>query len=348
VSLPNSNVPRTNTHAYAKDMRAILQTRYGDPEQVLSLGEIDPPVPGEDDVLVRVRATSVNTPDWIAVLGVPYVLRAVSGLSGPASAVRGSDVAGIVEAVGSRVRDLVPGDEVFGSVWTRPFQRSAQGTFCEKTVVPARYLAKKPPRLSFEEAAGAVMSGVTSLQAMRDVARVQPGTRVLVNGASGGLGTFAVQIAKLLGATVTGVCSSRNIELVRSLGADHVLDYEQEDYTRGDARYDVIMDNVMNHAPSASARVLAPGGLLLPNSIGTNRWVGSLPQIIASKLFSARQRPSVDYLPSRQNLEDLAQMLESGAVKVVVDEVFPLQEAGRAVARMVSRRARGQIVIRVP
>jgi NADPH:quinone reductase-like Zn-dependent oxidoreductase len=328
-------------------MRAILQTRYGDPEQVLTLGEIDPLTPGEDEVLVRVRATSVNTPDWIATLGVPYALRAVSGLLGPVSAVRGSDVAGIVEAVGARVTELVPGDEVFGSVWTGAFQRGAPGTFCEQTIVPARQLAKMPRGLSFEEAAGAVMSGVTSLQAMRDVGRVGPGTRVLVNGASGGLGTFAVQIAKALGATVTGVCSTRNVQLVRSLGADHVIDYTLEDYTQGDARYDVIMDNVMNHAPGVSARVLAPGGLLLPNSIGANRWVGSLPQMIFGKLLHGKQRPSVDYLPSQQNLQALAEMLEAGTVRVVIDEVFPLQQAGRAVARMVSRRARGKIVLQV-
>src|SRR5262245_51123102 len=144
-------------------MQAILQSRYGDPEQVLSIGEIEPPTPGADEVLVRVCATSVNTPDWIAVLGVPYVLRGASGLFGPLSAVRGSDVAGIVQAVGAGVTDLAPGDEVFGSVWTGPFRRGAQGTFCEATVVPASQLAKKPLRLTFEEAAGAVMSGVTSL-----------------------------------------------------------------------------------------------------------------------------------------------------------------------------------------
>jgi NADPH:quinone reductase-like Zn-dependent oxidoreductase len=170
---------------------------------------------------------------------------------------------------------------------------------------------------------------------------------VLVNGASGGLGTFAVQIAKVLGATVTGVCSTRNVELVRSLGADRVIDYTREDYTEGDARYDVILDNVMNHAPSASARVLAPGGLLLPNSIGTNRWVGSLPAMVLGKLFNAGQRPSVDYLPGRANLTALAEMLEAGSVRVVIDGTFPLQDAGRAVARMVSKRARGQIVIQV-
>ena len=328
-------------------MNAILQSRYGDPEQVLSLGQIDPPVPGEGEVLVQVRATSVNTPDWIAVLGVPYALRAVTGLLGPVSPVRGSDVAGVVKAAGPGVDDLAPGDEVFGSLWSGAFARGAPGTFCEETVVPARQLAKKPRRLSFEEAAGAVMSGVTSLQAMRDVARVGEGTRVLVNGASGGLGTFAIQIAKALGATVTGVCSGRNIDLVSSLGADHVIDYTREDYTRGEARYDVIMDNVMSRSPRLSARVLADGGRLIPNSIGSNRWVGSLPEMILGRLLHARQRPSVEYAPSRQNLDALAQMLEAGSVRVVIDEVFPLHNAGKAVASMASRRARGKVVIGV-
>ncbi len=328
-------------------MKAILQTSYGDPEQVLAPGELEIPVPGDDGVLIRVRATSVNTPDCIATLGVPYALRLVVGLSGPASAVRGSDVAGVVEAVGSRVVDFAPGDEVFGSVWTGGFTRGAQGTFCEYTVVPASQLARKPAHLSFEEAAGAVMSGVTALQALRDVAGVGAGMRVLINGASGGLGTFAVQIAKALGAVVTGVCSTRNVDLVRSLGADHVIDYTIEDYTKGDERYDVIFDNVMNHPASATAAVLAPGGLFLPNSIGTNRWLGPIPTAVFATLFKSRQWRLVEYRPLRANLEALAVLLEAGSVRVVIDRTYPLEQAGHAVAHMSSRRARGQIVLRV-
>jgi NADPH:quinone reductase-like Zn-dependent oxidoreductase len=199
-----------------------------------------------------VRATSVNTPDWITVTGVPYILRLRSGLRGPKTPVRGTDVAGIVEAVGASVTDLEPGAEVFGSSWAGSL--AAPGTFAELTVAPASQLIPKPAGVSFEEAAASVMSGVTALIAMRDVGRVGPGTRLLINGASGGVGTFAVQIAKAFAAEVTGVCSTRNLELVRSLGADQVIDYTKEDFTRGERRYDVILDNVMNHPPSATAR----------------------------------------------------------------------------------------------
>ncbi len=330
-------------------MKAILQTTYGAPEQVLVAGELERPTPNAGEVLVRVRASSVNTPDCIGTLGVPYVLRPlVVGLTGPVSAVRGSDVAGVVEAVGSGVVDFAPGDEVFGSVWIASgFARGAQGAFCEYTVVPAGQLAKKPANTSFEEAAGAVMSGVTTLQALRDVAELAPGARVLINGASGGLGTFAVQIAKAMGAVVTGVCSTRNVELVRSLGADHVIDYTQEDYTKGEARYDVIFDNVMNHPPAASAAVLAPGGRFIPNSVGDNRWLGTLPQMAYAGLFKAKDWRTVEYRPVRANLEALAALLESGAVRVVVDRVYPLEQAGAAVAHMASRRARGKVVLQV-
>ena len=202
-------------------MKAIVQDGYGLPERVLKLEEVDRPSVGDDDILIRVVATSVNTPDWVTVAGVPRLLRLKSGLRQPSNPVRGSDVAGIVEAVGKNVTDLQAGDEVFGSSWDNAITTQA-GTFAEFTVAPASQLIKKPVSLTFEEAAASVMSGLTALIAMRDVGRVGPGTRVLINGASGGVGTFAVQIAKALGAEVTGVCGTRNLELVRSLGADHI------------------------------------------------------------------------------------------------------------------------------
>ena len=224
-------------------MKAIVQDRYGAPQRVLKLEEVDRPPVGDDDVLIRVRATSVNTPDWITVAGVPYVLRLRFGLRRPPTPVRGTDVAGVVEAVGDNVTDLQPGDDVFGSAWDDTL--ATRGTFAELAVVPAAKLIKKPTGLTFEEAGASGMSGLTAMIAMRDVGKVGPGTRVLINGASGGVGTFAVQIAKALGAEVTGVCSTPNLELVRSLGADHVIDYTQEDFTRGEQRYDVILDNVI-------------------------------------------------------------------------------------------------------
>ncbi|MET0135288.1 MAG: NAD(P)-dependent alcohol dehydrogenase, partial [Kibdelosporangium sp.] len=234
-------------------MLAIVQRGYGAPRQVLEPAELDRPGVGDEDVLIRLRATSVNTPDWATVTGVPYLLRLRSGLRQPSVAVRGTDIAGTVAAVGRDVTDLRPGDAVFGSSWTGTPDDG--GTFAEFAVVPAARLIKKPDGLTFEEAAASVMSGLTALSAIRDVGEAGPGTRVLVNGASGGVGTFSVQIAKALGAEVTGVCSTRNVELVRSLGADHVIDYTVQDVTRSDQRYDVILDNVLNHSPSKTARL---------------------------------------------------------------------------------------------
>jgi NADPH:quinone reductase-like Zn-dependent oxidoreductase len=328
-------------------VKAVVQDGYGPPERVLRLAEIDPPPVGDDDVLIRVRATCVNTPDWITVAGIPYVLRLQAGLRGPKTPVRGTDVAGIVEAVGSKVADLEAGDEVFGSAWTGSM--ATVGTYAELTVAPAQQLIEKPAGLTFEEAAGSVMSGITALSAIRDVAQVGPGTSVLVNGASGGIGTFAVQFAKALGADVTGVCSTRNLELVRSLGADAVVDYTREDFTRGERRYDVILDNVLSHPPKATARALAPDGILMPNSVGnTGGLLAGLPRMARAAIIGKGSRDVrfVPCVPSRENLGALAALLESDA-RVVVDTVYPLGEAGKAVAHMLSHRARGKIVLAV-
>lgn len=329
-------------------MKAVVQEGYGPPERVLRQAEIDPPPVGDDDVLVRVRATSVNTPDWITVTGIPYALRLQAGLLGPKTPVRGTDVAGVVEAVGSKVTDLQAGDEVFGSAWTGSL--ATIGTFAELTVAPARQLVKKPAELSFEEAAGSVMSGITALGAIRDVGEVAPGKSVLVNGASGGVGTFAVQFAKALGADVTGVCSTRNAELVTSLGADAVVDYTKEDFTRGDRRYDVILDNVLNHPPKTTARALTPDGILMPNSVGnTGGLLAGLPRMARAAVMGKGSRDVrfVPCVPDRENLDALATLLESGAAKVVIDTVYPLGEAGKAVAHMLGHHASGKVVIAV-
>jgi NADPH:quinone reductase-like Zn-dependent oxidoreductase len=326
-------------------MKAIVQKTYGAPERALRLEEVDRPPVG-DDVLIRVRATSVNTPDWITVTGVPYILRLKSGLRRPRTLVRGTDVAGVVEAVGKNVIDLQPGDEVFGSLWADAVATS--GTFAEFTVAPASQLVKKPEGLTFEEAAASVMSGLTALIAIRDVGRVGEGTRVLINGASGGVGTFAVQIAKALGAVVTGVSSTRNLELIRFLGADHVIDYTREDFTRGEQRYDVILDNVLNHPPSATAQLLTSTGMLIPNSIGnTGGLFAGLPRM-ARAAVKGRGSTNVQFVTcvvNRENLDTLAALLESGDVKVVIDKVYPLSEAADAVAHMLGHHARGKIVI---
>ena len=295
------------------------------------------------------RATSVNTPDWVTVTGVPYVIRLRFGLRKPPTPVRGTDLAGVVEAVGENVTDLKPGDEVFGSSWADTL--ATPGTFAEFTVAPAAQLIKKPIGLSFEEAAASVMSGLTALIAMRDVGRVGSGTRVLINGASGGVGTLAVQIAKALGAEVTGVCSTRNLELVRSLGADHVIDYTETDFTRSEQRYDVILDNVINRSPSATAQVLTPNGIFIPNSIGnTGGLFAGLPRMARAGLKglgSTDVQFVKDWVVNHENLNALASLLESGDVRVVIDKTYPLSEAANAVTHMLGHHARGKVVITV-
>jgi NADPH:quinone reductase-like Zn-dependent oxidoreductase len=329
-------------------MQAVVQTGYGAPERVLTVQEVDRPAAGDGEVLVRVRATSVNTPDWLTVTGVPYVLRLQFGLRGPKSPVRGTDVAGVVEAVGAGVSDLQPGAEVFGSLWNPKRPVHPHGTFAEFTVVPASQLIEKPAGVTFEEAAASVMSGLTALIAIRDIGRVQPSTRVLINGASGGVGTFAVQIAKALGAEVTGVCSTGSLELVQSLGVDHTIDYTRDDFTRRGDHYDVILDNVMNHAPSATVRVLTPGGTFIPNSVGnTGGLAAALPRMARAALIGrgSTNVKFVRFVVNRENLQALATFLDSGDVKVVLDSTYPLRDGADAVARMLGHHARGKVVI---
>ncbi|MFG3339943.1 NAD(P)-dependent alcohol dehydrogenase [Glycomyces sp. NPDC048151] len=328
-------------------MKAIVQERYGPPAEVLRLKEIDRPVPGPGEVLVKVRASSVNTPDWIATLGEPYVLRLQMGRA--AGAVRGSDVAGTVEELGEGVEDFAAGDAVFGSLWTAGFVTA--GAFAEFTVVPAAQLAPIPGGVGFEDAAASVMSGVTALCAMRDVVEIRSGTKVLVNGASGGVGTFAVQFAAHFGAEVTGVCGSANAALVRGLGARHVIDYASADFTQGGERYDVILDNVVNHPPRRTIRALAPGGVLIPNSVGNSGGLfAGLGRMGSAKLLDLFRRADVRFCPSeatRENLAAIGELLASGAVRPVVDRVFPLEEAPQAVAHMYGHHARGNVVVSV-
>lgn len=328
-------------------MRAVIQDGYGAPELVLRLAEIQRPSVGADEVLIRVRATSVNTPDWAAVAGVPYVLRLSSGLRRPKHPVRGSDVAGIVEAVGQNVIDIQPGDEVLGSLWGGSSARA--GTFVQYTTAPAAQLVKKPAAVTFEHAAASVMTGLTALTAMRDVAAVGPGTRVLINGASGGVGTMAVQIAKAFGAHVTGVCGTGNVELVQSLGADHVIDHSRQDFTQSQHRFDVILDNVLNRPPRATARLLGPDGLLIPNSIGnTGGLLAGLPRTARAALmgkFTSTGVKLVTITVNRENLTALLSLLESGQVKVVIDKTYPLDQTANAVAHMLSHHARGKVAI---
>jgi NADPH:quinone reductase-like Zn-dependent oxidoreductase len=323
-------------------MRAIVQESYGAPEHVLRPDEVPVPSIGARDVLIRMRASSVNTPDWATVGGVPYILRLGSGLRRPKRPIRGSDVAGVVEAVGGEVTDLAPGDEVFGS------SRARAGAFAEYVVAPAAQLIAKPPGLTFTEAAASVMTGLAALVAMRDVAGVGAGTQVLINGASGGVGTMAVQIAKALGARVTGVCGTGNVDLVRSLGADEVIDHTTQDFTRSGRRFDVILDNVLNHPPRTTARLLAPGGVLIPNSIGhTGGLLAGLPRTARAVIMGlgSTEVRLVTPAVNRDNLCALRRLLEAGTVRVVIDKTYSLDRAAGAVTHMLGHHASGKIAI---
>ncbi|WP_026931674.1 NAD(P)-dependent alcohol dehydrogenase [Glycomyces tenuis] len=330
-------------------MKAVVHHRYGAPEQVLALTDIERPEPGPGQVLVRVKATGVNTPDWIAVTGTPYLLRARAGEM-RRGAVRGTDLAGTVEAVGDDVTDLRPGQDVFGSAWTGGM--TTTGTFAEYALAPAAQLIGKPAALSFETAAASVMSGLTALHAWRATTPVHDGMRVLVNGASGGVGTFAVQIAAHDGAHVTGVCGPGNLDLVRSLGAAAAIDHTTDDFTAGTERYDAILDNVLNHPPSRTIRALAEGGVLMPNSVGnTGGLLAGLGRMARANLLGRLRRADVRFVTTeyhREALTALARLLESGAIRAVVDHAYPLEETPKAVAHMLSHRASGNIVITVP
>jgi len=322
-------------------MRAIVQRSYGSPE-VLESADVDRPVAGDDDVLVRVRAASVHPGDYFLMTGEPYVVRLAFGLRRPRHPIPGRDLAGVVAAVGKDVVDLQPGDEVFG--W------STTGTLAEYACVPAVQLVRTPANLSAGPAAAVPTSGVTALQALRDIAHVQPGQAVLITGASGGVGTFAVQIAKALGAEVTAVCSTRNVELVRSVGADHIIDYTRTDFTRTGLRYDVIFDSVEAQSLSEVRRALTPIGTLIPNSGRGGLWVGPLGRIVkarARSLFTRQTLRPFTSVGKRQDLLDLAELLEAAQLTPVIDRTYPLSQAAEALRYVGAGHTRGKVVITV-
>jgi len=319
-------------------MKAITQDHYGS-EKTLELSDMDKPEIGDDEVLVRVHAASIHVGDWVLMSGSPYVMRMATGLRKPKNPVPGSDVAGTVEAVGRAVHELRPGDEVFG--W-------CTGAFAEYVSASEDHFVLKPARLTFEQAAAIGVSATTALQLLRDDGHVQPGQKVLINGASGGVGTFAVQIAKALGAEVTGVTSTKNMEMVRSIGADHVIDYTKEDFRKGVPRYDVILDNVGDHSMSDTRRALAPDGTLLSN--GGGHAGGKLGRVIRATVVSmfVRQqgKPSVKST-NRADLQILKELIEAGSVTPVIDGTYPLSEAPRAIGHVGDGHARGTVVIAV-
>ena len=318
-------------------MKAVIQRGYGGPE-ILELQDVQQPSIGPDEVLVRVHAASIHVGDWILMTGKPYVMRMATGLRKPKHPIPGTDIAGTVEAVGTGVERLAVGDEVFG--W-------GVGAFAEYAVASQDQLVRKPASLTFEQASAVGVSATTALQLLRDH-DIQPGQKVLVNGASGGVGTFAVQIAKSLGAIVTGVTSTRNVELVRSIGADHVIDYTREDFTTGTERYDLILDNVGNHSLAQTRRALTPTGTLISN--GGGHQDGKLGRTIRTTLVSMvvkqQAKPSVK-TQNRGDLVALKALVESGAVTPVIDRTFALRETPQAIAHVAGGHARGTAVLSI-
>jgi NADPH:quinone reductase-like Zn-dependent oxidoreductase len=321
-------------------LKAITYHRYGSPE-VLELQEVDNPVVGDDEVLVRVRAASANPRDWHFMRGLPAFMRLQFGLRRPKHHGLGSDIAGQVEAVGASVTSFRPGDEVYADV--------VQGGFAELASVPEAFLAPKPANLTFEQAAAVPLAALTALQGLRDRGRVQPGQKVLVIGAAGGIGTFAVQLAKWLGAEVTGVCSTGKMDLVRSLGADHVLDYTREDVTRGGRTYDLVLQLAGTQSPSDLRRALTPTGtLLLSSGESDGRLLGPVDRIIKALLLApfTRQR-LVPFLAKRsgEDLRVVKELIEAGKVTPVIDQSYPLSDVPEAIRHLEEGHARGKVVI---
>jgi len=323
-------------------MKAIAQDRYGSAD-VLEFRDIEEPVVGENDVLVRVHAAGCGPDVWHLMTGMPYLARPMIGLRRPKLAVRGWDVAGTVEAVGANVIDFQPGDEVIGT---------ADGSFAELVVTRSEKLVPKPANLSFEQAAAVPVSGTTALRAVRDEGKVQPGQNVLVIGAAGGVGSLAVQIAKAFGAVVTGVCSASKMDLVRSLGADEVIDYTREDFANGARHWDVIIDTAGRRPLSRLRRALAPKGtLVIVGGDGGGRWTGGFFRgVLRAPLVSLFIGQRLRGLSSKVKQEDLValkELVEAGKVTPIIDQAYPLSDTAEAIRHLEEGHARGKVVIRV-
>jgi NADPH:quinone reductase-like Zn-dependent oxidoreductase len=330
------------TASPSNPMKAIVYCDYGLTH--LKLEDVEKPTPNDDQILIKVRAASVNPYDWHFVEGTPKIMRVMGvGLRKPKDTRLGVDFAGTVEAVGKNVTQFKPGDDVFGGkggAFAEYVCRRAQGA-----------VALKPVNITFEQAAAVNIAGITALQALRDKGKVQPGQKVLINGASGGVGTFAVQIAKSFGADVTGVCSTRNVDLVRALGADHLIDYTKEDFAKGAERYDVILDNVPNHSLSECRHILSPKGkYVMIGGGGPNdsRWVGPFGRVIHALILSPFFSQEMGMMmadPSQKDLTVLGDMMQSGKVKAIIDRTYKLSEVPAAIAYLEQGHARGKVVI---
>ena len=315
-------------------MKAVIQTGYGSAD-VMELREIEKPTPGDGEVLVRVLAASLAAGEYFGMRGKPFPIRMYIGFPKPKKDfVVGLDCAGVVESVGKDVTRFQPGDEAYGE---------CRGSCAAYAVARESSLAHKPHNLTFEQAAAVPTSALAALQALRDHGKVQPGQKVLINGASGGVGTFAVQIAKALGAEVTGVCSTANVDMVGSIGADHVIDYTKEDFTQGEPRYDLILDNVASHSFADYRRVLEPGGTLMPNS--GHAGMGYVIKAFLLPLFVRQvERPFVS-APNQDDLITLKELVEAGRVTPVIDRTYPLRETAEAFRYLDQGHAQGKVII---
>lgn len=322
-------------------MKAAVYHRYGPPE-VIRVEEIEKPVPKGNEVLVKVRAASVNPVDWHGLRGKPFIMR-LGGLRKPKNVRLGCDVVGEVETVGASASQLKPGDRVFGG-------GLGLGAFAEYVCAPESTFAVKPDNVSFEEAASAPVAAFTALQGLRDKGKIQSGQRVLINGASGGVGTFAVQIAKVFGADVTGVCSTRNLDMVRSIGADHAIDYMREDFTRGNRKYDLVLDCAGNHPLSAYRRVVKPKGTCVIAAGPDGPWLGPLVRFVTalavSPFVSQKLIPFVAN-PNQDDLSLIGELMASGKIRPVIDRCYSLLETGMAIGYLEQGHARGKVVINV-
>ena len=316
-------------------MKAIVYEHYGPPD-VLQFKEIATPAPADDEVLIHVRAASVNPLDWHFMRGEPWFIRLMTGLRKPKDERLGVDVAGVVEAVGKNVTQFKPGDEVFGG---------CRGAFAERVCAKEDELALKPSNLSFEQAAAVLVAAITALQGLRDKGRIQPGHKVLIDGASGGVGTFAIQIAKSFGAEVTAVCSTRNLQTAQSIGADHVIDYTREDFTRNGLRYDLIMAANAYHSIFDYRRALSRGGICVKSG-----GRASLPGMLLGRLLSLFGHKKTCSLIAKLNKKDLVLLkgfLEAGTVVPVIDRRYPLSDTAEAIRYLEEGHARGKVVITV-
>ena len=320
-------------------MKAIVYDKYGSPE-VLKFEDIEKPTPGEGEVLIKVCAASVNPFDWHFMRGLPYFIRLMAGLSKPKERRLGVDGAGYVEAVGRNATSFKPGDSVFGA---------CRGAFAEYACASERALARKPDNVSFEQAASVPIAGLTALQGLRDKGKIRPGSKVLINGAAGGVGTFAVQIARSFGAQATGVCSTRNVDMVRSIGADEVIDYTREDFAKRGRRYDLILDCIGNHSLTEYRRVMNPNGIFVGAGGTTGRWMlGFLVRSAAVLLLSPFMRQKFVGLlakPGKEDLATLAELMATGKVAPVIDRRYGLNDLPGAIRYLEAGHARGKVVI---